>query len=57
MTRERKRQHDDVHFPLQGKGKRSHKSAASDAPPCPYCGLRTLRAHLCVADITAKEPT
>lgn len=47
--KERKRRHDDAHFPLQGKGKKAVKKiSAPIIDPCPDCGKFSAKIiHLC----------
>lgn len=51
--RERRRRHDDVHFPMQGKGKRATKRDT-----LPYFGPRLVprdRCKVCDVEITSGE--
>lgn len=48
--RERKRRHDDVHYPLQGRGRKAtpRKAPASVLPKCEDCGrFPAGSTHLC----------
>lgn len=48
--KERKRKHDDVHFPMGGKGKRStpRKQIQAQGPKCSGCGVYPKgMTHLC----------
>lgn len=48
--RERKRRHDDAHFPLQGRGRRANRIPKTLAlPKCQLCGkFPEAWAHLCI---------
>lgn len=58
--RERKRKHDDTHFPLQGRGKRAPKGSLHRSlegkiklKRCPACGIYPDGyAHLCDERLT-----
>lgn len=45
--RERKRKHDDAHWPLQGKGKRSRRKSVAVYHPCPDCKESVPFMHMC----------
>lgn len=58
--KERKRKHDDAHYPMQGKnGRRANKAAKlldKFLPKCPSCGkFPDGFAHLCTGELDSQH--
>ena len=55
--RERKRKHDDAHYPLQGSGRRANRKPVGtkfNAPKCRDCGKwPATMIHLCDGELLA----